>query len=242
MPLQTSDPTTDIIAEQVNYRPFIMNNAELASPDASSINLQHWEENWDVWVQKYIAAGIKSKDFDLVVDTLHDDIFHFPLFSRDFCEEIISYTEERADWTQDRHQFYPTNDVLMKALGLETMYTRVLEEFCHPIARMKWRLEGHRWHDTIQDESFIARYRAEDQQALSIHSDYSDYTFTVGLNTNFEGGGTWFPRQNVLGNPRDGYCTLFPSITHPHGGRPTTAGTRYIIVSFCRRANLYVVE
>ncbi|MEZ5535795.1 MAG: hypothetical protein R3F02_09225 [Thiolinea sp.] len=204
------------------------------------VTLGSWHNNWDAWVNKYIQPGIREGYFDLVVERLHDDIFHFPLFTREFCEEFIAYTEQNADWTKDRHQFYPTNDVLLTDLGLDRMYRRVLETFCHPVARMNWRLEGRRWMETMVDESFVARYRAEEQQSLAIHSDFSDYTFTVGLNVNFEGGGTWFPRQHVLANPRGGYCTLFPSMTHPHGGRPTIRGTRYILVSFCRRANLYV--
>ena len=86
-------------------------------------------------------------------------------------------------------------------------------------------------------EDFIAKYTDEDQSALDIHHDHADYSFTVCLNTDFEGGGTWFPRQQILANPKSGYCTLFPSVTHRHGGRPTTKGTRYIIVSFCRCEN-----
>lgn len=206
----------------------------------AGVTLGAWRDNWDAWVNKYIQPGIREGYFDLVVEQLHDDIYHFPLFTHEFCSELIGYTEQKADWTKDRHQFYPTNDVLLTDLGLQQMYRRVLEKFCHPIARMQWKLEGDRWMNTMVDESFVARYKAEEQQSLAVHSDFSDYTFTVGLNVNFEGGGTWFPRQQILANPRGGYCTLFPSMTHPHGGRPTIRGTRYILVSFCRRANLYI--
>lgn len=213
---------------------------ELTLLMSEKVNLGSWKEDWDSWVQKYIAPGINTKEFDLILEKLGPDIYHFPLFTEAFCHEVITVAEYLADWTKARHDFYPTTDVLLEDIGLEAMYRKVLEEFCHPIARREWRLEGKRWTDTITDESFLARYRAEDQQFLAIHNDFADYTFTVGLNTDFEGGGTWFPRQQVLGNPKGGYCTLFPGITHPHGGRPTTKGKRYIIVSFCRRRNLYV--
>lgn len=206
----------------------------------SEINLFSWEDDWDTWVNKYIASGTRSGDIDLVLEKLGQDIYHFPLFSQDFCHDFIAEAERQNLWSTDQHDYYPTTDVLLKILGLAPMYSRVLETFCHPIARKQWTLEGNRWLNTMHDESLLARYKAEDQQLLSIHQDYSDYTFTVGLNTDFEGGGTWFPRQQILGNPRNGYCTLFPCVTHPHGGRPTTKGTRYIIVSFCRRPNLYI--
>ncbi len=204
------------------------------------ITLASWEDNWDAWVNKYIAPGTRSKEIDLVVEELGPEIYHFPLFTNAFCQEIIAAADKQDKWSTDRHNFYPTTDVLLRDLGLDDMYHKVLEAFCHPVARNRWRLEGRRWHETMAEESFMARYRAEDQQLLSIHQDFGDYTFTVGLNTDFEGGGTWFPRHQVLANPRNGYCTLFPCITHPHGGRPTTKGTRYIMVSFCRRRNLYM--
>ncbi len=205
-----------------------------------NLTLYSWKENWDGWVNKYIAPGIKSQDFELMVDQLDSDIFQFPLFTEAFCQEFIVAAEEKAQWTEQRHDYFPTNDVLLTDLGLEAMYHAVMGVFCHPVARLKWQLKGKRWVEQMQEESFLVRYRAEDQQSLSIHGDYSDYTFTVGLNANFTGGGTWFPRQQVLANPKGGDCTLFPSITHPHGGRPTLTGTRYIIVSFCRRPNLYL--
>lgn len=213
--------------------------AELEKIMGYEVNLASWRQDWGKWVEKYIAAGMRAKQFELVLEKLGDDIYQFPLFTQEFCEEVIIVAKHTADWTVKRHDFYPTTDVLLSDIALKEMYQKVLEEFCHPIARNEWRLEGDRWLNTIEDESFMARYRAEDQQFLSIHNDYADYTFTVGLNTDFEGGGTWFLRQQVLGNPKGGYCTLFPGITHPHGGRPTTKGTRYIIVSFCRRTNLY---
>jgi hypothetical protein len=203
------------------------------------ITLSSWATHWDDWANKYIAPGARTGDIDLILESLGPEIYHFPLFTPLFCQDFIAEAEQQNQWTTGRHQYYPTTDVLLTTLNLAAMYQKVLEVFCHPIARKQWRLEGDRWLNTMQDESFMARYRAEDQQLLSVHQDYADYTFTVGLNTDFEGGGTWFPRQQILANPKNGYCTLFPCITHPHGGRPTTKGKRYIIVSFCRRANLY---
>ncbi|MDQ5767238.1 hypothetical protein RCC75_01770 [Thiothrix subterranea] len=111
-----------------------------------------------------------------MVETLGPDIYHFPLFTHAFCQEIIESAERQAQWSTDRHSFYPTTDVLLRDLGRDDMYHKVLEEFCHPVARQHWRLEGRRWRETMAEESFMARYRAEDQQLLSIHQDFGDYT------------------------------------------------------------------
>lgn len=203
-----------------------------------AISILNWHDQQEAWIDKYIVPGTRSGDIELVTDEIGPEIYVFPLFTTAFCQELIELVEARNEWTTSRHQYYPTTDVLLYKLGLEPMYHEVLTRFAHPLARKLWRLEGKAWQDMIE-ESFIARYRHEEQSSLSIHQDFADYTFTVGLNSDFEGGGTWFARQKVLGNPRNGHCLLFPSITHPHGGRPTTAGKRYICVSFCRRRKLY---
>jgi len=165
------------------------------------------------WAEKMIALGTRDKQWDLVVEEIGPEIYRFPLFTEEFCQAIIEHAEESGKWTKARHAFYPTTDILLEDIKLKDMYNWVLHEYCHPIARHIWGLEA----------------------ALDIHHDHADYTFTVGLNTDYEGGGTWFPRQQILANPKSGYCTLFPSVTHRHGGRPTTKGTRYIVVSFVKK-------
>jgi hypothetical protein len=50
----------------------------------------------------------------------------------------------------------------------------------------------------------------------------------------YEGGGTYFKQQKLLHRGEIGEVTMHPgNITHKHGARPTTGGTRYVIVSFC---------
>jgi len=186
------------------------------------------------WADKMIALGTKDKQWDLVIEEIGPEIYRFPLFTEEFCQLVMEHAEETGEWTKARHAFYPTTDILLEDIKLKDMYNWVLHEYCHPIARHIWGLEGTSWKRATS-EDFIARYKDTDQAALDIHHDHADYTFTVGLNTDYEGGGTWFPRQQILANPKSGYCTLFPSVTHRHGGRPTTKGTRYIIVSFVKK-------
>ncbi|NVK31711.1 MAG: 2OG-Fe(II) oxygenase [Gammaproteobacteria bacterium] len=213
--------------------------ALLKAKASRPVTFSSWQKDWNAWTEKYIAPGLREKQFDLVVETLGEDVFSFPLVTEAFSEDMIRFAEKQEKWTTDRHKFYPTTDVTLKELGLDALYSKILAEFAHPVARWVWGLEDPSWISDIREENFMARYRAQDQQHLSVHHDYAEYTFTVGLNTDFEGGGTYFPHQEILGNPRGGYATLFPSITHPHGGRPTTKGTRYIIVSFCSRKAPY---
>lgn len=197
------------------------------------------DSNWNAWIQKYISPVMIQKDFELMMDELGPNIIEFPLFTDRFCEEFIQLAETRGEWTMGRHEFYPTNDMLMETLGIKDIYTKVIREFVAPLATWYWTLEGKGW-DTVQDESFVIRYKPDKQGQLSVHHDYSSYTIGVKLNDEFEGGGTFFPKYGVNAIPkRNGNAFLHPGmITHRHGGRPVFSGTRYIAVSFIRNTEI----
>ena len=76
-------------------------------------------------------------------------------------KEIIELSET-VEWTNDRHEFYPTTDNLLSALGMKEIYTRVINEYLRPIAIHFYQLEGYAW-DVLNDESFIIRYKPEEQ-------------------------------------------------------------------------------
>ena len=195
--------------------------------------------DWDAWCQKYITPVMLQKDFELMVEDIGPNIVEFPLFTDRFCEEMIQLAEADGQWTVGRHEFYPTNDMLMEQLGMKEIYTRVIREFVAPLATWYWTLEGEGW-DTVVDETFIIRYRPDRQGQLSVHHDYSSYTIGVKLNDEFTGGGTFFPKYQVNAMPkRNGNAFLHPGmITHRHGGRPVYSGTRYINVSFIKNTSI----
>jgi hypothetical protein len=196
--------------------------------------------NWQAWVDKYINPAIARGEYQLMIDELGPSVAEFPLFTQRFCEELIILAETQGEWTLGRHEFYPTNDMLMDAVGMKEIYTRVIREFVAPLATYYWTLEGQGW-DTVEDETFIIRYRADKQGHLSLHHDHSSYTIAVKLNDEFEGGGTYFPAYKLNANPkRVGNAILHPGmISHRHGGRPVYSGTRYITVSFIRNTKIF---
>ena len=86
-----------------------------------------------------------------------------------------------------------------------------------------------------EGENFIIKYKPGEQAGLALHHDHSEFTCLTSLNEEYEGGGTWFYNQKTLIKNKIGEMVFHPgTITHLHGGRPVTAGVRYIIVSFCR--------
>lgn len=191
--------------------------------------------NWDEWKEKYINLSVSKGEFDLMVSDKGDNVYEFPLFTPKFCREAIALAEAKDKWTIDRHEHYPTNDVLLQDIGLDDIYNRVLDEVVRPLAIHQWNLEGKSW-DAFSNENFMARYTTSRQSHLALHHDRSHLTMVIKLNDEFSGGGTWFPKYQKLSNPEQiGTAVLHPGmITHRHGARPITSGKRYIIVSFIR--------
>lgn len=196
------------------------------------------DSDWDSWMQKYVNTTLRKGEYDLMIDDLGDNVFEFQLFTEKFCKDAIALAEAKDNWTVDRHEFYPTNDVLLQDIGLQNIYSRVLKEVVYPLCIHLWTLEGKGWR-TMFSENFLARYTTDRQSHLSLHHDFSHITMVVKLNDEFDGGGTWFPKYNLLSNPeRVGTATLHPGmVTHLHGARPIYSGKRYICVSFMRKQN-----
>jgi hypothetical protein len=192
--------------------------------------------DWEAWKAKYVNMTLAKGEYDLMLDDLGNNVYEFPLFTEKFCREAIALAEAKDNWTIDRHEFYPTNDVLLQDIDLQDIYHRVLKEVVYPLCIHIWTLEGNDWRD-MYSENFMARYTTDRQSHLSLHHDFSHITMVVKLNDEFEGGGTWFPKYNLLSNPKQiGTATLHPGmVTHLHGARPIYAGKRYIVVSFMRK-------
>ena len=164
------------------------------------------------------------------------NIFSFPLFTEEFCRMIREEAEYSNSWTINRHEYYPTTDMVLQTIGMHDIYMEILREYVMPVGIHMWALEGEGW-DNLNSENFLAKYVPDAQGHLSIHHDSSDLTCLVQLSDldEYEGGGTWFRRQKQLLKTPIGYVTLHPgNITHKHGARAVTKGARYIIVSFMK--------
>lgn len=211
-----------------------------AKQDSSLTNYLGDKEGWK---DKYLSPVLRTKDWDLITDELgkagHTNIFQTQFFTEAFGKDIIALAEKSNCWTQKRHEFYPTTDMLLDAIGMNTIYEAILKEYVYPWAIHLWELEGKTWK-ALYGESFLIKYSASKQAHLALHHDYSIFTTLATLNNDFEGGGTYFKKQKICVNPSIGTICLHPgNVTHKHGARPITSGTRYVIVSFIRSKEPY---
>jgi hypothetical protein len=125
----------------------------------------------------------------------------------------------------------------MESLGMQDIYQRILQEFVYPIWISFWELAGDSYK-TMKSENFIVKYDTINQGSLDLHHDSSIITMNLRLNDEFKGGGTYLPKYKLTTQPcQKGYVMCHPgSITHLHGGRPVTEGTRYILVTFTQNS------
>ncbi|MFY0656348.1 MAG: glycosyltransferase family 25 protein [Neptunomonas phycophila] len=199
-----------------------------------------WNDR-DAWIKRFISPGVVHKEWDLMVDEPLYGVLEMPLFTEEFCVMIREEAEHSNAWTTDRHEFYPTTDMLLQVIDMHDIYMEVLREFVMPMAIHMWTLSGPGW-DNMYAENFLARYIPEAQGHLSLHHDNSDITALVNLSKpdeEFEGGGTFFDRIGKVSKGKQGYVSVHPGrITHRHGARPITKGQRYITVSFMSNTEL----
>jgi hypothetical protein len=214
---------------------------QIASPVSDPVYVPKHPElfdylpNRELWWNKFLQPGVVTREWGLLYDEPFDGVACLPFFNDLFCRFITEEAENLNQWTVDRHEFYPTTDILVEKLGFNDIFNDLLREFVMPLSIFHFELEGNGW-DNMQCENFLARYNTEAQGQLAIHHDASDITALVNLSepdVDFTGGGTWFHRQKKLYRPMRGSLSIHPgNITHKHGARPVLSGKRYIMVSF----------
>lgn len=185
------------------------------------------------WKQRFLTPELRSKNWDLYAQEEIPNIYTIPAFTEEFCDFMIDEAEASNQWTVDRHEHYPTTDMLISVIGMHTTYHQILKEYFWPCAAHVYKLEEPEWVN-MESENFLARYHPYAQYHLALHHDSSAITTVVTLNEDFEGGGTYFSKQKTKLMGLKGHVSIHPGqITHRHGGLPVENGQRYIIVSFC---------
>ena len=189
-----------------------------------------------------------TQDRAVVFRTRHD------ILTKQECDNIIAIadahvqTTKGGEWGTVRESSVKTTDIAVEDIpALIPWLHMLMDNRLQPMLRACFPLLGDgsdlgsRGHRVRIHDAFIVRYDAKKDMSLSLpeHSDTSAMSFTVALNDDFEGGGTWFEcldaSVSVVKAPT-GHATAFAGPCR-HAGYPITKGTRYILVLF-----LYVHE
>ncbi|WP_271781991.1 hypothetical protein [Aquimarina algiphila] len=187
--------------------------------------------DWPLWTEKYIHPMAYSENKNIMIEEVGPDIIQFPLFTEEFCDELISFLKTKKNTT---NQITDYNEISIMDLGLFEAYQKAFIDYIHPYIYEHWRLASDTYWSI--GHTFISKFDDQLKSNLGFHHDESMVTLNVLLSDSddFEGGGTFFKKCNKTISPKKkGWVIAHPgSITHLHSVKPIESGTRYNLVSY----------
>jgi hypothetical protein len=151
------------------------------------------------------------------------------------CRHIIAEAEAFSTagegWGRNRHATHATQDLEIASIpALVGWFETWIAQFVFPCLREIFYLGESRIR---VDDAFIIKYDMDSQQRLDQHSDDSELSFIVPLNSSncFEGGGTFFRAPSRTFHPHCGSALFFCG-KWKHSGVAITSGTRFILAGF----------
>ncbi|KAM9855658.1 procollagen-lysine,2-oxoglutarate 5-dioxygenase 1 isoform 1-T1 [Aulostomus maculatus] len=200
-------------------------------------------ENPMDWQERYIHENYTHIMKDKLIETPCPDVYWFPIFSDVACNHLVEEMENFGQWSGGRnvdnriqggYENVPTIDIHLNQINYEKEWQHFLLEYIAPITEKMY--PGY-YTKAQFDLAFVVRYKPDEQPSLRPHHDASTFTINIALNQvgpDYQGGGCRFLRYDCSVNaPRKGWALMHPGrLTHYHEGLPTTAGVRYIAVSF----------
>ncbi|XP_017561290.1 procollagen-lysine,2-oxoglutarate 5-dioxygenase 1 isoform X2 [Pygocentrus nattereri] len=200
-------------------------------------------ENPVDWEERYIHENYSKIMKDNIVETPCPDVYWFPVFTEVACKHLVEEMENFGQWSgggnvdnriQGGYENVPTIDIHMNQINYEKEWHKFLLEYIAPVTEKMFPGYYTRCTSYL---NFVVRYKPDEQPSLAPHHDASTFTINIALNSrgiDYQGGGCRFLRYNCsIRAPRKGWALMHPGrLTHYHEGLPTTAGVRYIAVSF----------
>uniref|UniRef100_A0A1A8MM88 Procollagen-lysine,2-oxoglutarate 5-dioxygenase 1 n=2 Tax=Nothobranchius pienaari TaxID=704102 RepID=A0A1A8MM88_9TELE len=200
-------------------------------------------ENQQDWQDRYIHENYTRMMTDKLVENPCPDVYWFPIFTDVACDHMVEEMEHFGKWSgggnvdtriQGGYENVPTIDIHMNQINFEKEWHKFLLEYIAPVTEKMFPGYYTKAHFEL---AFVVRYKPDEQPFLRPHHDASTFTINIALNQvgiDYKGGGCRFLRYDCsIQAPRKGWALMHPGrLTHYHEGLPTTAGTRYIAVSF----------
>ncbi|KRZ83626.1 Procollagen-lysine,2-oxoglutarate 5-dioxygenase, partial [Trichinella sp. T8] len=146
-------------------------------------NRREWEERY--LDEKYWDTLNNDYEFELPCP----DVYHFPLFSKQFCKEMIAVMENYGRWSSGSnldsrlaggYENVPTRDIHMNQVDFERHWLNILDEYIRPVQEKTFI--GYYSKPPHAIMNFVVRYKPDEQPALRPHHDASTYTVDIALN------------------------------------------------------------
>lgn len=170
------------------------------------------------------------------ISVVADEIITSSFFNKEQCNKLIALAEANGKWAPMKYDNFPAQEIRIRDISIdifnviESYFMNVVSTYIEP----HWRplkLYGIR-------DLFIIKYSPETQSSLRCHLDASLVSGIVRLNDGYEGGDTYFYRQNYSNKDIPiGDIIFWPGqVTHGHEGLPVTSGVKYNLVMWTSRS------
>ncbi|XP_058491347.1 2-oxoglutarate and iron-dependent oxygenase domain-containing protein 2 [Solea solea] len=180
---------------------------------------------------------------DLLEEVTAPRVYRFPVFERNFCEELVEELEhfERSSAPKGRPNTMNHYGILLNELGFDdTFITPLREQYLRPLTSLLYPDCGGRCLDS--HKAFVVKYDMKEDMDLSYHYDNAEVTLNVSLGKDFTEGNLYFGdmRQVPLGETE---CTevehrvtegLLHRGQHTHGALPIVSGQRWNLIVWMR--------
>lgn len=241
-----------MLVESVGDYGWLINNKNYETSTTDNIlikervhpDLYQMKPNRQIWHRKYLSPKFidyieKDSKMKFTEPPKCRDMFDWQCFTDVFCSDLIDECEKHDGWSTGSnkderigggYENVPTRDIHLKQIGLGETWEIFVNEYVAKVVGENYSKLATQGYYI----AFVARYTMDTQRELNAHHDASVTSTVTCLNTEFEGGGTHFVRQNYTHNPKKcGVTTVHPGrCTHFHSGKAITSGKRYILVSF----------
>lgn len=161
---------------------------------------------------------MRDKDFKAVM----------PFLSLRDCYKLIEVAQ-RVGFESAQGDSYPGRECRITAID-EQLDTNLMEHFSLRFTKKVQPFIQKRYGIWLTQyySPFIVQYTMDTQQGMDAHSDESDISMSVVLNTDFEGGGLKFEGEDTPIQQAPGWALFFPG-DKEHEAVPITEGERYTL-------------
>jgi len=189
----------------------------------------------------------------MLLSLLHEaspSVFHFPIFTPEFCSKFISELHHCADQSKQlnlpirKANVRNSKGVVLNDFGFQDTLYRFMQDYIAPIANLLFPSRDRREWKFESNYTFSVEFEMGEDTDLVLHKDSSDITLNICLGTQFEGADVYFYNPDLTDpsslteDPIDcsfkvGYGMMHRG-RHLHGTRQLTSGHRLNVVMWSR--------
>lgn len=182
----------------------------------------------------------------MLYDEVARGILALQLYDAEVCRTILESVKLSGDWESatirlqaddGRFSSAPQSQVRSATILAEHHVTRLVPDFAYkltttisPVIKQFWGVDLHS-HSGTQIVRYLpgGRYLAHADAGQDMQDRY--FSVVCYLNSNFEGGTTWFPNLGYRAVPKCGKAIIFPS-KYLHSAEPVVEGEKYVLVTW----------